>query len=86
MYSRQSHREKCELCHKSIYSHDILLVCNNDNKPYHAKCLKIDRDTAFELQTTPDWFCPKCIEENLPICDYFSDETPKKLLLLQNNY
>ena len=52
MFSRDISREKCELCHKFIYSHDVILVCSNDSKTYHAKCLKIDRDIAFEIQQT----------------------------------
>ena len=58
--------EKCELCHKSIYLHNVALVCNLDRKIYHAKCLKIDRNTAFELQNTPDWYCPCCLSEIIP--------------------
>ena len=60
-------REKCELCQKPIYTHDIILCCNLDQKSYHAKCLKIDTDTALELQIMDDWFCPVCIEKILPI-------------------
>ncbi len=60
-------REKCGLCNKNIYTHDVILVCNLDYTPYHAKCLKIDSDTALELQSCEDWFCPKCIEDILPI-------------------
>ena len=43
-------KEKCELCHKFIYIHDIALVCNLDSKIYHAKCLNIENDIAIELQ------------------------------------
>ena len=60
-------REKCGLCKKFIYTHDIILLCNLDNNIYHAKCLKIDNDTALEIQNSHDWFCPICIENNLPI-------------------
>ncbi len=69
--------EKCELCHKAIYLHDIALVCNIDSKIYHSKCLKIDRDTALELQNMPDWFCPCCLGEMFPLFDYnLSDQAP----------
>ena len=60
-------REKCGLCSKHIFTHDVILVCNLDFKAYHAKCLQIDTDTALELQSCEDWFCPKCIEHILPI-------------------
>lgn len=60
-------REKCGLCNKPIYKHDIILVCNLDYTSYHAKCLQIDTDTALELQRNEDWFCPVCIENILPI-------------------
>ncbi len=60
-------REKCGLCNKFIYTHDIILLCNLDYKTYHAKCLKIDNDTALEIQSLNNWFCPLCIETNLPI-------------------
>ena len=69
MFSRDINREKCELCNKSIYSHDVILVCSNDSKTYHAKCLKIDRDIAFEIQQTPDWFCPNCLKNAIPLFD-----------------
>lgn len=59
-------KEKCELCRKIIYTHDIILVCNNDYKIYHAKCLKIDNDVALELQTSPDWNCPLCLKSMFP--------------------
>ena len=58
--------EKCELCHKPIYTHDVILVCSNENKTYHAKCLKIDTDTAHELQKLSDWCCPLCLKDIFP--------------------
>ncbi len=61
--------EKCELCHKAIYLHNIALICSNDSKIYHAKCLKIDRDVALELQNMPDWFCSCCLREIFPFFD-----------------
>ena len=61
--------EQCELCKKSIYTHNVILVCSLDNKTYHAKCLKIDNDTAYELQKLPDWFCPICLKDNIPYFD-----------------
>lgn len=60
-------RERCELCQKQIYTHDIILTCNLNYKSYHAKCLDIDNDTALELQSDEQWFCPCCIENTLPI-------------------
>ena len=42
-------REKCGVCNKSIYIHDIIFVCAADGKSYHSKCLKIDRDVACEI-------------------------------------
>ena len=68
-------REKCELCQKPIYIHDIILSCHLDHKSYHAKCLKIDNDTALELQTSENWFCPVCIENILPINSMVLSET-----------
>ena len=67
MHSPQA--EKCELCHKSIYKHNVILVCSNDSKSYHAKCLKIDNDTAYELQKLPDWCCPLCLKDIIPFFD-----------------
>ena len=67
-------REKCGLCDKFIYTHDIILFCNLDCKVYHAKCLKIDNDTALEVQNSNDWYCPLCIESNLPINLACADE------------
>lgn len=66
-HSKTSSREKCGLCEKFIYSHDIILVCSLDHKPYHSKCLKIDNNIALEVQLDTDWFCPLCIESILPI-------------------
>ena len=66
-------KEKCELCDKFIYTHDTILICNFDYKAYHAKCLKIDNDTAYELQLNNDWFCPHCMSEILPINFPFTD-------------
>ncbi len=63
-------REKCGLCEKFIYIHDVILVCNLDYKVYHAKCLKIDNDTALELQNINDWYCPLCIKANLPVHNF----------------
>ena len=60
-------RERCELCQKQIYTHDIILTCNLNYRSYHAKCLDIDNDTALELQSDEQWFCPCCIEKTLPI-------------------
>ena len=60
-------RERCELCHKQIYTHEIILTCNLNYKSYHAKCLKIDNDTALELQSDDKWFCPCCIASILPV-------------------
>ena len=71
-------REKCELCHKFIYTHDVALVCNLDLKIYHAKCLKIENDAAIELQNTSDWFCPCCLRSIFP---HFDDSANDK-----NNY
>ncbi len=44
---------------------------------YHAKCLNIDRDVAFELHNSPDWFCPCCLREIFPFfdCD-LSEQAP----------
>ena len=63
-------REKCELCQKPIYTHNIALVCNLNFKIYHAKCLKISRDAALEIQLLPDWYCPCCIKSILPFFDH----------------
>ena len=62
-------KDKCELCNKQIYLHNIALICANDNKIYHAKCLKIDRSTALEIQGSPDWFCPGCLKDIIPFFD-----------------
>ena len=67
--------EKCELCHKAIYLHQTALICNNDSKIYHAKCLKIDQDVALELQNVTDWFCPCCLGEIFP---FFNCELSEK--------
>ncbi len=78
MYSHSTNKEKCEFCQKFIYSHDVILFCYNENKPYHAKCLKIDRDTAFEIQQYSDWFCPNCLKNALPYVNYTSSPEPSK--------
>ena len=59
-------KENCGACNKYIYLHDTIIVCSLDNKPYHAKCLKIDNDVASEIQLSPNWFCPRCLEEIFP--------------------
>ena len=72
-------KEKCELCHKLIYIHDVALVCNLDWKIYHAKCLKIDNDVASELQMLPDWYCPYCLENSFPFFNSLSPETNRRI-------
>ena len=62
-------REKCELCRKYIYLHDAALICSNEQKIYHAKCLDIDRDTAYELQSCTNWICPCCLKNIIPFFD-----------------
>ena len=62
-------KEKCELCQKYIYTHDYILVCSTDNNTYHAKCLKIDNDTALELQKQPNWSCHLCLRNIFPNFD-----------------
>ncbi|NRB81915.1 MAG: hypothetical protein HRU38_25205, partial [Saccharospirillaceae bacterium] len=52
-------------------------MCSNKNKTYHAKCLKIDRDTAFEIQQTPNWICPMCLKDTIPLFD--SSEAPEPI-------
>ena len=64
-----SSKDKCELCQKFIYTHDIVLCCNLDSKIYHSKCLKIDNDVALELQNSPDWYCPCCLKSIFPYFD-----------------
>ena len=59
-------REKCGVCDKCIYLHHTILVCAADGRSYHAKCLKIDPDTACEVQLLSDWFCPLCLENIFP--------------------
>ena len=63
-------RERCGACDKYIYTHNIILVCTLENKPFHAKCLKINNDTALELQKNPDWFCPHCLKDIIPFYNY----------------
>ena len=63
-------RERCGLCCKYIYTHNIIIVCSLENKPFHAKCLKIDNDTALELQKLPDWVCPHCLKDIIPFFNY----------------
>ena len=73
--------EKCELCRKAIYLHQTALICNNDSKIYHAKCLKIDQDVALEVQNVPDWFCPCCLGEIFPFFNYdLSEKCPEMCL------
>ena len=55
-------RERCGAGTKYIYTHNIILGCTLENKPFHAKCLKINNDTALELQKMSDWFCPPLFE------------------------
>ena len=63
-------KEKCELCRKFIYIHDIALVCNLDHKIYHAKCLKIENDVALEIKnSSKDWYCPYCLHYIFPFFD-----------------
>ena len=59
-------KESCGVCNKFIYLHDKILICARDKKSYHAKCLKIDNDTATELQNDSDWFCPLCLSDIFP--------------------
>ena len=79
-------KEKCELCQKFIYTHDVALVCNNDYKIYHAKCLKIDRDVALEIQNSSDWYCPCCLKSMFPLFDTDNDTSePVKCLPVRNS-
>ena len=72
-------KEKCGICEKFIYLHNKILICAVDNKAYHAKCLKISRDTACELQSMPDWFCPMCLGDIFPFFNLNSgDVMPEK--------
>ena len=59
-------KENCGACQKYIYLHDKIVVCTLDNKPYHAKCLKIDNDTASEIQLSSNWYCPLCLANIFP--------------------
>ena len=68
-------REKCVVCNKSIYIHDIILVCAADGKSYHSKCLKIDRNVAYEIQRLTDWFCSLCLENIFPCFNSSYDYT-----------
>ena len=68
-------KDKCELCKKQILLHNIALVCANDNKIYHAKCLKIDRNIALDIQDSPDWFCPCCLRDIIPFFDTDQNDT-----------
>ena len=72
-----ANRERCGICDKFIYTHNLVLVCNLDNKPYHAKCLKICNDTAYELQQSSNWFCPHCLEGMIP---FFNCSTPEYIV------
>ena len=67
-------REKCGVCKKSIYLHDTILVCTADGQSYHSKCLKIDRDTAYEIQRLTDWFCPLCLDSIFPFFNSNHDD------------
>jgi hypothetical protein len=51
-----------------------ILVCNLDYKSYHANCLKIENDTAYELESNSDWYCPHCFKDILPINFPFTDD------------
>ena len=68
-------REKCGVCKKSIYLHDTILVCAANGQSYHSKCLKIDRDTAYEVQRLTDWFCPLCLDSIFPFFNSNYDHT-----------
>ena len=73
--TRKINREKCEVCQKQIYMHNTILVCNLDNKIYHAHCLNISTDVALELQQSSEWFCPCCLKEIFPFFDCNVHET-----------
>ena len=61
--------------------HDLMLVCNLENKPYHAKCLKICNDAAHELQQSSDWFCPLCLENIIP---FFNCAVIEQIIVIDN--
>lgn len=72
-FSGPIERERCELCHRGIYSHQVILICSLTGKPFHSKCLKIDDSTALQINSTSannDWFCPHCLEDIFP---HFTD-------------
>ena len=52
------YKEFCGACNKYIYSHNKILLYAAENKPYDAKCLKIDNGVASELQMLSDCYCP----------------------------
>lgn len=74
-------REECQLCQKGIYTHQVILICSLENKPYHAKCLKIDIDTAATIKSDSTWYCPKCLENIFPhFCDTIDTGTIKRVV------
>ena len=58
-----ANRKPCNVCNKSVYLHQPLLLCENCNVVFHGKCLGISNYDIFNLQQT-NWWCSSCSANN----------------------
>ena len=59
---------KCRICNKNILSHSRSLNCAVCQLKCHLSCLSnvSVHDTIYVERVQNDWFCPVCIDDNLP--------------------
>ena len=65
-------RDICPCCNKAIYLHQYVIVCNLEDRVYHASCLGINNSTSVDLALSKehDHWCFNCL---LDIFPFFND-------------
>ena len=66
----------CKLCSKRLLPHAYRLTCANCSQGVHLKCLPFvsKEDSSCSTFLSNQWFCPICINENLPFNHLDDDE------------
>ena len=59
-------REICNVCSKSIYLHDFVVICSLDGKISHSKCFGFTNDVSLDILNDDNWICPLCSAEIYP--------------------
>ena len=76
----------CLSCSKRLLSHSKTISCKSCTSKCHLNCISVNEFEISSIKSDNDWFCTKCICDNLPFVNILEDSDFYDALFLKDHF